>query len=144
MQTTQRAIAILSMLLGLSTTAALAQVYDRLETANDDPDFKLQGEYADSTRGLHIIARGEGGFEAVIYPGGLPGAGWTGKDKQRLELESEQVESMVKPERLEEVITRMDAADGVIDGKITPQSEPDEDPKTPPKIRTWPKNERID
>ncbi|MGB0598815.1 MAG: family 16 glycoside hydrolase [Rubripirellula sp.] len=96
MQTTQRAIAILSMLLGLSTTAALAQVYDRLETANDDPDFKLQGEYADSTRGLHIIARGEGGFEVVIYPGGLPGAGWTGKDKQRLELESEQVESMVK------------------------------------------------
>ncbi|MGB0598811.1 MAG: hypothetical protein ACPGLY_19155 [Rubripirellula sp.] len=50
----------------------------------------------------------------------------------------------VKPERLEEVMTRMDAADGVIDGKITQQSEPDEDPKTPPKIRTWPKNERSD
>ncbi|MEE2937932.1 MAG: hypothetical protein VYA84_18240 [Planctomycetota bacterium] len=49
----------------------------------------------------------------------------------------------VKPERLEEVMRRMDAADGVIDGKITPKSEPDEDPKKPPKIRTWPKNERI-
>ncbi|MDG2224132.1 MAG: hypothetical protein P8L85_22310 [Rubripirellula sp.] len=48
----------------------------------------------------------------------------------------------VKPERLEEVMTRMDAADGVVDGKFTPEPKPNEDPNTPPKIRTWPRNDR--
>ena len=75
MQTTQRVTAVLSILIGFFVASTKAQVYDRPEVANADSDFKLQGEYADSTRGLHIIARGDGGFEAVIYPGGLPGAG---------------------------------------------------------------------
>jgi hypothetical protein len=49
-------------------------------------DFKVQGEYAaeDKARGLagcQVIALGNGRFQAVVYPGGLPGAGWDGKNR---------------------------------------------------------------
>ena len=70
-----------------------AQVYDTPEKANEDEDFSLQGEYTDSTRGLQVIALGDGEFRVVVYTDGLPGAGWNGKDKQQLDLDADALES---------------------------------------------------
>jgi hypothetical protein len=51
-----------------------------------DADFTIQGEYQGSfdtgqgwqKTGLQVVARGHGAFDAVLFPGGLPGSGWTG------------------------------------------------------------------
>ena len=47
-------------------------------------DFKIQGEYAADGLGVQVIALANGAFQAVVYPGGLPGAGWDGKGKSLL------------------------------------------------------------
>lgn len=43
----------------------------------------------------------------------------------------------VQPERLQEVMIRIDAEDGLIDGKITPQDPAADQSSAPPQIRTW-------
>lgn len=58
------------------------------DPAKADDDFKRQGEYLASGEidgqkydvGIQIIALGDHQFRAVIYLGGLPGAGWNGGD----------------------------------------------------------------
>lgn len=55
------------------------------------PDYRVQGEYSGDVEvdgqkvrvGLQVIALGGGKFDAVAYPGGLPGDGWNGTDKIR-------------------------------------------------------------
>ena len=56
-----------------------------------DEDFAFQGEYAgaltkggkEEAYGVQVVALGDGAFDAVGYPGGLPGAGWTPPTKMR-------------------------------------------------------------
>ncbi|QDT13181.1 family 16 glycoside hydrolase [Planctomycetes bacterium K23_9] len=71
------------------------QVFETLEKASDNPDFELQGEYVDSTRGLQVVALGDGEFQVVTYTDGLPGAGWNGKDKKVIEVDADAVEALL-------------------------------------------------
>src|SRR5258708_14836336 len=52
------------------------------EAAKADPDFSLQGEYAASGSGMQLAALGDEAFLMARFPGGLPRAGWNGKERQ--------------------------------------------------------------
>jgi hypothetical protein len=81
---------IFGLFLGLSSTRVDAGKKKEVWTDPNDPtlpaDFKFQGEYVGAVKGsdklgCQVIALGEGQFQAVVLPGGLPGDGWSGKEK---------------------------------------------------------------
>jgi hypothetical protein len=59
------------------------------DPAQADADFSLQGEYRGEVTidgqtmpiGVQVVALGDGAFDVVAYPGGLPGAGWVPPEK---------------------------------------------------------------
>jgi hypothetical protein len=66
--------------------ATAKEVWTDPKAADLPKDFQIQGEYEGSVEGgdklgVQIIALGNGAFEAVVHPGGLPGAGWNGTEK---------------------------------------------------------------
>ncbi len=78
--------------------ASAKEVWTDPKAADLPKDFHVQGEYLGAVDGgeklgIQVIALGAGAFQAVVHPGGLPGAGWTGKDKVLLDgkLEGEAV-----------------------------------------------------
>ncbi|MFO0866835.1 MAG: DUF1080 domain-containing protein [Gemmataceae bacterium] len=59
------------------------------EFAAKDPDFKIQGEYAETSEGkgkyaAQVVAKANGKFEVYLLEGGLPGAGWDGKSRTKI------------------------------------------------------------
>lgn len=74
------------LILAVTQLAAAAQEKNTAFTdpARADADFALQGEYAGSGWGVQIVAGGGGTFSAMLYPGGLPGAGWNRTQRYKL------------------------------------------------------------
>jgi hypothetical protein len=82
----------LAMLLSLALTSAACAAEGEAFTdpAKAGPDFAVQGEYLGTLQldgksvptGVQVIAEGNGNFEAVVYAGGLPGAGWKRGDQR--------------------------------------------------------------
>ena len=58
--------------------------YIDAQDPNIPADFAFQGEYSGSGMGAQVIGLDKGSFQAVLYAGGLPGAGWDGKSKSLL------------------------------------------------------------
>ncbi len=53
------------------------------------PDFAVQGEYEGPDMGAQVVAHGDGRFAVVLYAGGLPGAGFNGKEKVKCSAKTE-------------------------------------------------------
>jgi len=59
----------------------------------DAEDYQWQGEYTgrlalpegEKACGVQLVAGGDGRFNIVAYPGGLPGEGWTGEERITLD-----------------------------------------------------------
>ncbi len=88
-----------------------------IDLANVDADYAIQGEYSGTVDGEkaggQIIALGDGKFEAVGYPGGLPGDGWDGDKANRIKGKGETKDGAT-------ILTMADGSEGVIkDGVIT-------------------------
>ena len=82
---------ILCLLVGVLSveldTVLAAKNVDAADPKKVDADFKFQGEYAGSLGGQYdvgaqVIALGEGKYKMVLFPGGLPGAGYDGAEKR--------------------------------------------------------------
>jgi hypothetical protein len=83
-------VSLMAGLAPLATTEAGGKKTQGVWTDPEDKtlpeDFKIQGEYAGEIQGgyklgAQVIALGQEAFQAVVYPGGLPGEGWDGKAK---------------------------------------------------------------
>ena len=64
--------------------------------ASEDPDFELQGEYAGEDHGVQVAALGDGEFYVSKFAGGLPEAGWNGKQPETAVVDREALSSWTK------------------------------------------------
>lgn len=85
--------ALIAGVLGAGSVSGKGPAYT--DPDRTDADFAYQGEYVGAIKnndgevkiGLQIIAKGNGKFHAVGYPGGLPGDGWDKTEKHEADGE---------------------------------------------------------
>ena len=85
------AFVLFAVTVGLASAAHAAKPKGPVYTsaAEADLDFAVQGEYLGMVLhegqplklGVQVVALGDGAFDVVAYPGGLPGAGWQPPNK---------------------------------------------------------------
>jgi uncharacterized protein (TIGR03000 family) len=83
------------------TEKKTAEVWTDTKDPTLPADFRIQGEYVSDAKerpmGCQVIALGGGQFQAVVLPGGLPGAGWDGKNKSLMQGHLEGDRAMFTP-----------------------------------------------
>ena len=101
------ALVVLASVLALGIHAALAAPKKKnptfIDPAKAGADYKVQGEYVgkvgDDKIGVQVIALGDGHFQAVFYPGGLPGAGWNGKERIPIDGQTKDGKTVFEPSK---------------------------------------------
>lgn len=102
----------------------------------ESDDFAIQGEFAGTLAldgapknvGLQIVALGSGKFHAVLYHGGLPGAGWDGKSTKHVASS----DTPTKGEGLKPALFKFDGFHAVAVGKAVALFHADESKGTKP------------
>jgi 6-phosphogluconolactonase len=98
---------------GKSLTWVMAvKLSNPLETG---PDFVVQGEYegeiaGKGKHGAQVVALGDGKFDVYLLTGGLPGAGWDTKGRQKLAAKTESGKT---------TLTTANWSGTIADGKLT-------------------------
>ena len=86
----------------LAADGAARGVWTDANDAALPADFQVQGEYVGKISGggklgCQVIALGGGAFQAVVYPGGLPGSGWDGENKILMDGRGDGDKTVFKP-----------------------------------------------
>ena len=74
-------VVLFAFLLSQPLSAQKNGIWTDPAKAGEDLDYQIQGEYKGSGFGAQVISLSGGKFCAVIYEGGLPGAGWVHGNK---------------------------------------------------------------
>lgn len=71
-----------------------------MDRSQADADYVIQGEYVGKLEGkklgVQVVALGGGKFDVVLYRGGLPGDGWSGKKAETDRGNAERADGTVK------------------------------------------------
>ncbi|MBI1247795.1 DUF1080 domain-containing protein [bacterium] len=143
---------ILAALLAVASPLALFAADDHSGTYTTQeeapPSYKLQGEYVGEVtvdgekvkHGVQVIALGHDKFEAVVYPGGLPGDGYSGGNYDdllkfegtskdgKVEFKGDRFIGTLTPEKIEVV---SDSGDKIGTMKKVVRKSPTEGAKAP-------------
>lgn len=100
--TLAKRVVLICLAVCVVTKTSVAAGTAELNAAKQDPDFAVQGEYVGVDKAMQVIAMGDGEFDAVIYEGGLPGAGAKPKPR-RIETDIDTVADLIESMKLTRV-----------------------------------------